>query len=322
MTLPKPLDATLVIPAYNRADLIAETIQSALRQSIPFREIIVVNDGSSDDTEAVVGSFGASVTLITTQNQGVQAARNTGVQASKSELVALLDSDDLLEAEHLACVGSWMQTGAPTDIVYCNFVTFDEASEHADKFSGAPAGYFDGALQDGDFLYAIPALYKRSLSYQPLFSSGHIFRKTFYQAIGGYDPKFNRVGAEDWEFTLRAIAQGHVAVCTRPLVRIRKHAGNDSHDAMRMNLGEADILDYALAQHPGADKFSAEILASVDARRVRAFDAAFALGNFELAAQIEHKLRNKPTDIKSRLKHFILKSPPPLRKLLWRASQN
>ena len=322
MTFLKSLDATLVIPVYNRGNLIAETIRSALGQSIPFREIIVVNDGSSDNTEAVVGSFSSRVTLITTRNQGVQAARNTGVQASKSELVALLDSDDLLEAEHLACAGTWMQAEAPADIVYCNFITFDDASEHADKFAGAPAGFFDGALQDGVFLYAIPDLYKRSLTYQPLFPSGSIFRKSFYQSIGGYDPKFNRVGAEDWEFALRAIAMGRVAVCTKPLVRIRKHAGNDSHDAMRMNLGEADILDYALAQHPAADKLAAEILASIDARRIRAFDAAFALGNFELAAQIEDKLRNKPTDLKSRLKHFILKNPPPLRKLLWRASQS
>ena len=322
MKLPKSVDATLVIPAYNRADLIAETIQSALRQSTPFREVIVVNDGSSDDTEAVVGSFGSYVTLITTQNQGVQAARNTGVQASKTDLVVLLDSDDLLEVDHLACVGHWMKEGGRADIVYCNFITFDEISEYADKFSGAPAGFFDGALQDGEFLYAIPDLYKRSLAYQPLFSSGHIFHKAFYQSIGGYDPKFNRVGAEDWEFTLRAIALGRVAVCTKPLVRIRKHAGNDSHDAMRMNLGEADILDFALVKHPGADRLATEILTSIDARRIRAFDAAFALGNFELAAQLEHKLRNKPTGLKSRLKHIILNSPTPLRKLLWRASQS
>lgn len=317
----KSPDATLVIPAYNRGDLIAETIQSALQQSVPFHEIIVVNDGSTDDTATVVKSFGAHVTLITTENQGVQAARNTGVQASKTDLVVLLDSDDLLEAEHLSCLGSWMLSDAPADIVYCNFVSFDETGKHTDKFSGAPNGFFDGAIQDGNFLYDIPDLYKRSLAYQPLFPSGSLFRKSFYQSIGGYNPQFNRVGAEDWEFALRAIALGRVAVCTSPLVRIRKHGGNDSRDAMRMNLGEAEILDYALKQHLGADAHATEILASIDDRRVRAFDAAFAQGNFELAEQIAHKLRHKPKDIKSRLKYFILNSPSPVRKLLWYASQ-
>jgi len=314
-------DVDLVIPCYNRASLVVETLESALAQQQPFRRIIVVDDGSTDDTPQTLQRYGDRITVIRTENAGVQAARNTGMANATSPLVALCDSDDLLEPDYVARVSAWMDQHAETDILFCNFLPFDEQGVRADKFSLAPASFFSGATREGDFVHDIPDLYLRSLSFQPLFPSGMLVRKDFFERIGRYDTAFRDVGAEDWEFTLRAICHGRVAACARPLVSIRKHEGNDSRDATRMSLGESEILEYALQHHPGVSAHREEILASVDARRLSAFDGAFAEGDFRLAQETLSRIRRRPRALKFAMKRFVLSLPGILCKFFWRLSQ-
>ncbi len=314
-------DVDLVIPCYNRANLVAATLDSALAQQQPFRRIIVVDDGSTDDTPQTLQRYGERIKIIRTGNGGVQAARNTGIENAMSDLVALCDSDDLLEPDYAAHAAGWMDRHPETDILFCNFLLFDEHGVRTDKFSLAPDGFFAGAAREGDFVYDIPDLFLRNLLFQPLFPSGMLVRKNFFERIGGYDTAFRNVGAEDWEFTLRAICHGRVAVCVRPLVRVRKHAGNDSRDATRMSLGESQILEHALRHHPGASTHREAILSSVDARRLSAFDSAFAEGDFEIARDTLARLGQKPRTFKFVMKCAVLGLPGTLRKPLWRLTQ-
>lgn len=315
------LPVTLVIPAFNRADLIGETIASALDQTIRFTEIIVVDDGSTDGTPDVLARFGNAITTIRTANGGVQHARNTGVLASRTPLVALCDSDDLLLPEFDELCGAWMSEADDVDITYTNFVTFSGTHESPDKFSLAGPDFFAGSLNSGWFTKNIPDLYAKSIRFQPLFSSGVVFRRAFYDRLGGYDASFNGVGAEDWEFTLRAIASGNVSVCRKVLTRIRRHAGNDSASALHMSMGEAQVLEHSLDHHPGIEHLRQLILESVDGRRKHAFDAAFAIGDLPLAASILVQIRRKPSDMKSLLKRAIIGSPWPVARTLWRMTQ-
>lgn len=85
---------SVVIPAYNAADTIADALRSILEQGIPPVEVIVVDDGSTDATAAVVGSFGSAVILVQQQNQGVGAATNAGMARVSAPLMAFLDADD------------------------------------------------------------------------------------------------------------------------------------------------------------------------------------------------------------------------------------
>src|SRR5271168_3299780 len=87
-------DISVVVPTYNRADLLARAVESALAQTIPVREILIVDDGSTDDTERVAAGFAAPVRYIRQANGGVASARNTGIAAAAGEWVAFLDSDD------------------------------------------------------------------------------------------------------------------------------------------------------------------------------------------------------------------------------------
>jgi glycosyltransferase involved in cell wall biosynthesis len=312
---------SLVIPAYNRGHLIAQTLDSALAQDPPFLETIVVDDGSTDDTATVLQAYTGRVRVITLSNGGVQHARNTGVAAARGNYVALCDSDDLLEPGYVATMLDWLGKHPECDAVYTNFVTFDCNGIHPDKFSGAPKNYFENATRTGAFWHDIPDLYVRTVSYQALFPSGCVLRKSLYMQLGGYDIRFNRVGAEDWEFTLRMTATGRIALCAEPLVRVRKHEGNDSGDNIHTVRGTVHILEYALAQHSAAAKYRDAILASIDERRLDVFNGAFARGNFDVAADMLSRLKRMPRDGKFKLKAAITRMPAFIRQPLWRISQ-
>lgn len=86
---------SVIIPTYNRADLLREALASVLAQQYPHQEVIVVDDGSDDHTPATVQSFGTAVTYMRQEHAGVSTARNRGVAASRGDLIAFLDSDDL-----------------------------------------------------------------------------------------------------------------------------------------------------------------------------------------------------------------------------------
>lgn len=315
------LSIALVVPTYNRAHLVGQTIASALAQTSPFNDIVVVDDGSTDDTPAVLAAFGDRIRVIRTTNQGVQAARNTGIAATQSELVSVCDSDDLLEPNFNAKVVDWLARHPSVDALYCNFVLFDHQGVSAHKLAAAPQGFFDGAKCDDGVWYDVPNLYTRNLDFQPLFQCGATYRRTLLERLGGYATALHGVGAEDWELTLRAISQGSVAVTTQPLARVRRHTGNDSASQLHMLRGEIQILEYALAHHPAAREHRSRVEAEIERRRMLAFDAAFGQGKLTLAHDIANRLRIEPRDRKYALKRWITQQPSMFSIPMWRLTQ-
>jgi glycosyltransferase involved in cell wall biosynthesis len=311
----------LVIPAYNRADLICETIDSALAQCKQFSEIIVVDDGSTDNTLAVLEKYKDKIVVIHTENKGVQAARNLGIRTAKSDYVTLCDSDDLLEPDFLEVFSSWLAAHPSCDVLYSNFVTFTDTSVYRDRLSDAPAGFYDNLEPDNGVLVAIPDLIEKIVEFQILFVIGMTLKRSAFDRIGEYNVLFNRVGAEDFEFTLRAATRSEVAFCTRPLARVRRHAGNDSSDQMRHMLGEIRILEYSLENHAGVARYRPAIDAIIDVRCQYVFDEAFARGDFELASSISKKFRKRPSGLRFKIKNGILNFPPFFRQRLWRWTQ-
>jgi glycosyltransferase involved in cell wall biosynthesis len=93
---------SVIIPTYNRADKVGKTIESVLAQTVADREVIVVDDGSSDDTGPVLNAaFGHRIRYFKQPNQGASVARNTGIAQARGEWIAFLDSDDLWEKDKL-----------------------------------------------------------------------------------------------------------------------------------------------------------------------------------------------------------------------------
>jgi glycosyltransferase involved in cell wall biosynthesis len=111
------LTVSVVIPTYNRAHLIARAVASALANVSPGDEVIVVDDGSTDDTAAKLASFGDRIRAIQGRHAGVGAARNTGIAASRGDIVAFLDSDDEWMPNKLALQRALFE--ARPDVLFC-----------------------------------------------------------------------------------------------------------------------------------------------------------------------------------------------------------
>ena len=140
------MDISVVIPTYNRADLIPFTLDSILDQTLLPREVIVVDDGSRDDTQAVLARYGDRVRSIVIPNSGSIVARNIGLRAATHPLVAFCDSDDLWLPNFLERMAALWRAEPATKVAYANFrivrdgVWLDEA-----KF-GAAAGRLLGRV--------------------------------------------------------------------------------------------------------------------------------------------------------------------------------
>ena len=98
----KPL-VSVICPTYNRAWTLEKAIDSVLSQDYPNTELIVINDGSTDDTSDLLASCGERVIVIDQENKGVSAARNAGIRSSRGELIALIDSDDQWDKRKISC---------------------------------------------------------------------------------------------------------------------------------------------------------------------------------------------------------------------------
>lgn len=128
------LKISVIIPSYNRAGLIGETIENMLSQSYRPHELIVVDDGSTDNSVEVIKQFGDAVRLIEQTNQGPGAARNRGFEESTGDLIQFMDSDDLASLNKLEVQAAALMTSG-ADFAYCPWVR-TEINERTMKFVG------------------------------------------------------------------------------------------------------------------------------------------------------------------------------------------
>jgi glycosyltransferase involved in cell wall biosynthesis len=177
---------TIAIPAYNAELCLRETLNSAVAQSLPAHEIIVVDDGSQDRTEEIAHSFGDSVRYIKQFNQGVSAARNTAIREATGDWISFLDSDDLMLPEKLEKQVALVEANPELVVVYSAFSYL----------------YPDGTTQQMPSFPATdlwPALRYRT----PILPSTSLIRRAALEEIGGFSTDYHY--AEDWELWFRLV---------------------------------------------------------------------------------------------------------------------
>ncbi len=111
---------SVIIPAYKCQAYLGEAIESVLAQTLPASEVLVIDDGSPDDGYRVAQSFGTKVKLIRQTNQGVSAARNTGIRAATGDWLAFLDGDDVWEPAKLARIDELLRSSTPDHVCVLN----------------------------------------------------------------------------------------------------------------------------------------------------------------------------------------------------------
>jgi glycosyltransferase involved in cell wall biosynthesis len=177
--LPASISFSVVIPTYNRAPLIERAIRSALDQTRAPDEVIIIDDGSTDDTAARVGTFGPPVRYLPQPNKGVAAARNHGVREANGNWIAFLDSDDYWVADHLERIAAAIEATDGLAVMY-----FDDV---------ARSGYLAGRTEWewGNFSIAGPhQLIEDGTEWMvrarhPMMTQGVVARRDAYLAVGG-----------------------------------------------------------------------------------------------------------------------------------------
>lgn len=172
-----------VIPAYNSAGTLARAVASALAQTCPPAEVIVVDDGSTDDTASVGASFGEPIRLIRRENGGPGAARNTGIRAARGQWIGLLDADD-----------AWLPHRLESQAPHC-------ADERVGLIFSGRTGRPLGADQP---VPDVPSLWSRN----PILNSSVLLRKAAWEAVGRFDEDRELIGVEDYNLWLRLASGG------------------------------------------------------------------------------------------------------------------
>ncbi len=308
---------SVVVPAWNRAALLPETLDRILAQTRPAEEVIVVDDGSEDDTPAVLARYAArGVRTIRTTNAGDLAARNVGTAAARGPLVAFCDSDDLWHPGFLAAMEEMWRRAPRLVAAYGDFREMrDGVRDARTKFEGAPPGFWNGLTAlgaEGMFAFDRPVV-ERLVRYQPFFPSALVADRAFLLSAGGWDECANGLVGRDFATALRIAEHAPLGILRRPLVDVRKHGTNDSRDVLAMNLGDAEVLDRVIRARPSLAPHARAFGDSAAARRRAALDTAFARGDFEAVRRIATMLPAGALPRLSRIKHAVAGLPPPVR---------
>lgn len=214
---------SIVVPVYNRKDLICRTLASIYQQEVDVElDVVVVDDGSTDDTDVVVRTHYPQVRLIKKTNGGASSARNHGVKHAKSELVAFCDSDDLMLPGRLQIQYGFLIENPSVIISAGNFLDFnsrDGVSKDC-RFNHEPFG-----INAGHSGVARDFLGNCIKVGNPLFSTG-MFKKSVFLKCGGFSE--NLQSCEDFELRARIANYGDVGIIDRPLMLIR----NDGQDRL------------------------------------------------------------------------------------------
>ncbi|MBT2586303.1 glycosyltransferase family 2 protein [Arthrobacter sp. ISL-95] len=145
------LRVSVIIPSYNSAAFVVDALESVFAQTRPADEIIVVNDGSTDETERVLRPYLDRVVVLNQKNAGLSGARNSGIARATGDWLAFLDADDVWLPEKLARQISFIQDDATLVCIHTNFSTFGNQSESPPPFPAFLAGRHDAqTLLKGD----------------------------------------------------------------------------------------------------------------------------------------------------------------------------
>ncbi|MDR7129113.1 glycosyltransferase involved in cell wall biosynthesis [Algoriphagus sp. 4150] len=180
---------SIIIPCYNQANYLNETAESALNANYPELEIIIINDGSTDNTEEIAEELTEkykNVYLLNQPNSGVTIARNAGIEFSNGKYILPLDADDLIYPAYIPDAIEILEKRPEVKVVYCKAVKFDEESERNWKLKP----------------FSLKSLAKDNM----IFVSG-IFRKSDCLAVGGFDDQMT-MGRADWEFWINLLKNG------------------------------------------------------------------------------------------------------------------
>ena len=203
-------EVSTIIPVYNGAAFVAEAIDSALAQEGVDQEIIVVDDGSTDQTPTILASYGNRIRVIRQPNAGQARARNAGMAAARGQWIAFLDADDV-----------WLPDKLIRQLQACD--GFDWCSTNAIFFNTAAGQQWIRYPESEDYTGDV---FETLLVANIVIISSAIVRRKQIDRIGGFNPRYP--GLEDWDFWIRLGRICQLKYLPVPLVKYRLHQSSMS----------------------------------------------------------------------------------------------
>jgi glycosyltransferase involved in cell wall biosynthesis len=228
---------SVIIPSYNRADFLPQAIDSVLAQGYQEFELIVVDDGSTDDTPAVLAARAGQFVHLRQENRGLAAARNAGLRVARGEFVGFLDSDDCWEPGFLAAVLATFEAHPDCGVVFVAERELSATGERRPRIhtKRSPGIFFttEGLVgRDTGVGCGRPG----------------VARRRWVAELGGFDESFR--SAVDCEMWIRWSFRVRMVLLPEPLVLRRLHGGHLSGDRGKNARHWLTILERLAAQHP------------------------------------------------------------------------
>ena len=292
LTLPK---VSVIIPAYNSINYLPDALESALNQSFKDIEVIIVDDGSSDNTRQwVLHQTDPRVTLISQENLGKSAARNKGISQTKGKFIAFLDADDVWELSKLEEQVRCLDSNPDVGLVYTWTSLADE--------KGTPTGRVTASEASGRVW--------KSLILKNILACGStpMIRRECFDRVGLFS--LDLPLAQDWDMWLRIAANYDFAVIKQSLVRYRKHSGNTSIKWSLMEKCSCLVLERAFQSVPTErsnlyDRAYTSLYLYLGWLAIRKQDSLQALIHWRKSQETSHYLFSRDS-IRLRLTIFII----------------
>ena len=285
---------TVIIPVYNCAAYIAEAVDSALAQEGVATEIIVVNDGSTDNTLGVLRGFGDRIRVIDQKNAGPPAARNAGLAAARGDYIAFLDADDVWIQGKLAAQVRHLDRHADVGTVFTNWHVW--TAEPDGSFARRPEFESRGVSDEIDVANS-GWLYNRLLFDCELLTTTVMLRASMVRQIGGFD--LSLFNGDDYDYWLRASRAGKVTKLASVGALYRILAHSVSYKPRDINF-EYEVVNRA------ANRFG---LVGPDGTATSPAELQRRLESLELAHAYLHMQRGDPRVAYSSFRSVLARNP-------------
>jgi glycosyltransferase involved in cell wall biosynthesis len=234
---------SVIIPTYNRAGVISQTIDNVLSQTYKHIELTVIDDGSTDETQSVLRKYGNRIRVITQANAGPAAARNRGIEASRGEIIAFQDSDDLwmpTKLEQQVAILNMLDNSVPCCLCNAIFRVI-----RGREYTSFDISCFSPSQEEGLWLNVAEVLATRFI----LFNQTVAIRRKALEKVGGFDESLKYL--EDYDLPLRLALEGPWAFIRKPLVIYREgsegsFAEKAAKDSITLKECEIRIFEQAL----------------------------------------------------------------------------
>jgi glycosyltransferase involved in cell wall biosynthesis len=236
-----PLKVSVVVPTYNRGHTVGTAVRSVLQQDLRELECIIVDDGSTDDTPAIVASIHDDrVRYVRRAHAGVAATRNAGVAAARAAVIAFLDSDDVWRPDKLRREVAFLEAHPDVDAVFSDLEKHDGGRTYPSFMRDTAvfsARLLDRSFPDGVVLPR-REMFLVLLEEVPIKPSALTLRRAAFTAVGGFDEMWS--SSEDWEFLIRFAARYAFGYIDRAMTLLR--VGSDSLHRVDQARGEQAMI--------------------------------------------------------------------------------